>query len=145
MSEITCNLTSQQQFEQNLMERLRKDIGELLPDEVLSEMIKSQLEAMLLKERPVAPTSFYSNTPTPPKPPLLQELIKELLLDAVKEEIKVWLADNDEAVRELIKAQLSKGLASSLVKALDSVFMMQYQQLTNGLYQTITELKNKSY
>ena len=44
-------LTPQQSFQQKIEDRLKSDIGDLIPDEALKEMVERAIESMFFKQR----------------------------------------------------------------------------------------------
>lgn len=49
-TEVSRTLTPHEQFQENLKDRLRKDIGDLMPDEALADIIGKTIEELLIKD-----------------------------------------------------------------------------------------------
>lgn len=111
-------LTPQQTFEQKISDRIRADIGELMPDEVLKGIVGRAMEKAFFAE--TVTSDRYGHRET--KPPLVAEIIKELLETKVRKATLEYLHENDEKVQEMLDERLSKGLVSAVVQSFDWVF-----------------------
>lgn len=109
-------ITAQQAFEQKVRDRLRESIGDLMPDEVLSGMVSKVLEDSLLKPRMLpnpkykAHDTWCREPETALGPPLLQEIVTELLKPRVIELVAAQLAEIRPALEEQIEGVIRKGV-----------------------------------
>lgn len=109
-------ITAQQAFEQKVRDRLRESIGDLMPDDVLSGMVSKVMEESLVKPR-MLPNPKYNAHDTWCREPmtvlgpsLLQEVVKELLEQHVRELIAVQLAEIRPALEEQIENVIREGV-----------------------------------
>ena len=50
-TELAENMTPQEQFQNNIKDRLQKDIGDLIPDEVLKGMVEKSIKEMFFTRK----------------------------------------------------------------------------------------------
>ncbi len=105
--EVTASGNPVQDFQDKLIERVRNDIGELLPDEVLQQVVAKAFEKAFFEERRT--TDNYNRTET--KEPLLVETVRKAAAEAMKAATHEWLAENPEIMEKMIEQQLKEGLA----------------------------------
>lgn len=108
---MATELTTQQTFEENIKERLRRDIGDLLPDSVLSDLVTKAVNSLFFeprKNRSQWGTEIYE------KSWFLQE-VEKLMKERIQEEVKTFFTENRNEVltkfTEAIKEELPRLLA----------------------------------
>lgn len=125
MAEEQKQLTPQQQFEQKIIERLRADIGNLLPDNVLSSLVEKAIENMFFI-RTERETSYYKKVVEPSW--FEKEVEKQLQANIV---IAVQAYFKEHAP-ELIQ-QASAAIAADAPKLLAAFFISMLQSNANGM------------
>lgn len=116
-------------FEENLMDRIRDSIGELMPDEKLKEILERGVEEALFKGKRIQKQYGEDEFKTC----LVEEMVEELLLGKMKEAVNQWLKDNPEKIEEAIKNAIENGAGQCMVQALDRRFEPAFMQLSNKL------------
>lgn len=110
-------LTPQQQFQERIADRLRDDIGDLLPDEVLSEMVQRALQEMFFAKRHVS-----DGYRTRENPSWFEETVERRLREQIHNHITAYFKDNREELNSAIKGAINNGLADLLSAAVLSGF-----------------------
>lgn len=118
-------LTPQQQFEEKLKDRIRRDIGELMPDEALSTMVQACVDKVFNE---VVEIKDYYGKVTGYKKNWLQEEILKLLTPRMNELIKEHLEKNKEAISKAVSDEISSSGPRILSDYLISVLTMNMQQ-----------------
>jgi hypothetical protein len=126
-NEIQTNET----FEEKLKTRIRESIGDLLSDDDLKKIIDRGLEEVFFTEK-VTITGHYSNNKQI-TPPLIHQMIKELLQPNVDEIIKQYIHEHETEVNEIIHNTVQEGIGTCLVKAMNSMFQHQMFTLENNI------------
>jgi len=137
MTSESTAITPQQTFEQNMKDRIRQDIGELMPDDVLTEMINQGVRSAFLEDRKTHDSYGRSTT----KPPWIVDLLVELLDEKMREQTAQWIVDNDQLIIDSFGNRIDERLASSVVKAFDNIFRQQIYELGSRVTETIEGLR----
>ena len=95
-------LSHKETFEQKIKERIRDDIGNLMPDEVLAEIVSKSV--MDIINQPEQPETMYGQA----KPPFIERVVRELL----EQKINALIVDNEE---------LSKNIDESIAKNMKDI------------------------
>ena len=130
-------LTPQKSFQQKLEERIRKDIGELMPDEALAEIVNKAVEKAFFEDR--VSTGRYGETNR--KPPWMVDAITELMEQQVRQAVEKWVADNNERLIQVVRERLDKGIVSAVINALDSIFSGFSFDMQNRFEQVVNQIK----
>jgi hypothetical protein len=112
------DLEPQQAFEEKLADRIRSDIGKLMPDEALAKIVERALEKAFFAETVTHDSWGRQET----KPPWVTEIVKELLAKKVHKATLEYLQENEEKVQEILNERLSHGLISAITQSLDRFF-----------------------
>ena len=118
MTEATA-LTPQQSFQQKLMDRIRDDIGELMPDEALSEIVGKAIEKSFFEERETK-DGYYGHHRT--EIPWLVKLTRDELNLRVHAAVTKWFGENDEKVRAMVQERFDEGIVACSVRAINGMF-----------------------
>ena len=113
---MSTELTPQQTFEQKLEERIRQDIGELMPDEALAEVVQRAIEKSFFEEREVDDGHYRHKTVIP----WLVRLANNQLKARVDQQVEKWFVDNEEKVMGFVRQRLDAGICHAVVNAIDS-------------------------
>lgn len=121
-------------FEERLKEKIRKDIGDMITDEDLKNIVNKSLQDVFFTPRTVPDGRYH----TKELPPLIHELVKDALMPAMQLAINEWMKDNSEYVEKAIKDVVQQGAGTAIISALDAKFAaplqylgIQIQQLSN--------------
>jgi hypothetical protein len=119
---MTAELTTQQNpmedFKQRVLEKLKTDIGSLMPDEVLSSLVQQAVKDQFFKKRtiPKPGRSTYS-TETVESLSWFQEEISRQVEPILKTEIAVYVNDNQHFITAAIKEFLDKEKMTAVMAA----------------------------
>ncbi len=117
---IASPLTPMQTFQQNLQEKLRNDIANLLPPEALAEMVQRVVNDEFFKKRRVpTPGRGHYSTDTVEAPSAFEEMVLKETRPVIKLAVDQVLVDNAEAIRTKIDAVIKSGLISLTMNAID--------------------------
>ena len=125
MNDLVQNKT----FEERMRERIREDIGKLLTDEELSTMIKKCIDDIFFKPR--------KNDYGKDEPPLLYEIVRELLEPTVLQIAKEYINANQNEVIKVIKDTVTMGMGTALIKSFNEVFRIDEYRLQNEIIERI--------
>lgn len=115
-----------ERLRQRVHDRIIGDFNEFIDDEAIRELINDAVQKAFFEKRVEAGT--YSRSE---KDPVIIEMAREQAMSVVEKQLKAWMTDNEEQVREIIKATLETSFAELLVKAFARIFdyqMVQFQQ-----------------
>lgn len=113
-----------QSFEDKIKERLKKDIGDLIPDEALKTMVDKAIQDIFFKE--TVETSGYHSTKTPS---WFHQEVDKLLHEKIKESMKSYVNDN--------KKELNKIIAEITVSTLPTISASVVTGLMTGNMQSL--------
>lgn len=91
-------LTPQAQFEANIRKRLQKDIGKLIPDEILVSMIQTTIKK-LFNEKVVTKDQWGNVLDS--QESWFEKEIWSLVKPRIKEQLQIWCKNNEEKISEL--------------------------------------------
>src|SRR5580698_1104647 len=94
-------LTPQQQFENSIKDRLRKDIGDLLPNEVLAELVKKAIEDMFFVKRTTRDSYGYTTTSVS----WFEEEVAKQMKTQIAETIKAHFIENGRIIAKAIETE----------------------------------------
>ena len=124
MSESSLAPSALSDFETKLKDRIRADIAELIPDEVLAEMIKQTINEQFMQTRRICEnpdaSSYYQRWKE--SPPWLLEVIQPLLKDQIDAHIRAWAQENSEKITEMVRSEIGASGEQSIARAISSVF-----------------------
>lgn len=94
-----------QAFQDRILEKLRSDIGELMPPEVLRELFKRATEEAFFKPRTIMEprTETWRDPQTKTVPPWFVEEALKMGEPLVKQAIQEFLEENKDRLREEVK------------------------------------------
>jgi CO dehydrogenase/acetyl-CoA synthase beta subunit len=136
-------LTPQQKFEEKLQDRIRNDIGELVPDEVLAELIARSIDNMFFKERKINQGSgYYGRVEYVPArfEQFVQEAMEPMLRDAAED----WVTDNSDSVKDALEKILRNNADSVVLETLQRIMAQPINIAFDHYNQRLTELEQRS-
>ena len=138
----TKTLTPQQSFEQKLSDRIREDIGELMPAEALAEIVSKAIEKSFFEERKVSDRGYYDNGRK--EVPWIVALVKKEMDARVQVAVKEWVASNGDKIEKTIKDRFDEGMATAVVRTIDNIFQPSMQNLQSQMSDVINSLRNRT-
>lgn len=136
---MSTSLTPQQTFQSKIEERIRTDIGELIPDEALAEIVERAMQKAFFEGRPIV-DHWGSKTGRSDHPWFVQ-CVKDVLDKRVESAVSNWIASNDAQVTSMISEQLDAGISNCLVRAFSRIFAEDMRTFENNLEQRIRSAK----
>lgn len=131
------NIAKQNSFEERMKERIRDSIGELITDEELSRLVNTATNEVFFK-----PRYEKHGFRTEEKPPFLHEIVKELLRETVRDEVRVFINENKEDVIKQIKDVVSLGMGQALFNSINQMFASSLSNLEGEIRDKI---QNQSF
>lgn len=133
---MSTALTSEQQFQEKMKERMRAAMGELMPDDVLAEIVAKGInEAFFTKVPEVRNT--YGSIYQPEKPSWCVDFIQKECERQTAKEVQRWIKENESKVAEILEQCLKNGLASAVVHALDTMLKDAMYNLRSNIQQSL--------
>lgn len=132
MTQATSQVATIQSFQEQIAERIRASIGELMPAEVLAEMVNRAMEDAFFKPR-YAKEGYGYNEKLVEKPPFLADLIKEVMQKQVADELQKWMSENSEQIQQTIKEFVEKGAGEIVLSAITDKFAPALQMMRMNL------------
>ena len=135
MDDTAAQLTPQQAFQEKLEARIRKDIGDLMPDDALMGILDRATEKAFFEERTVK-EGYHERKVESWSVTILRELLEERMKVALEK----WILANDEKFKEMVAKRLDEGIASAFVKSFDRLMQntaMSYQQDVSAMIEQL--------
>lgn len=110
MSELIVQGDAMTQFQEKISQKLRDDIGELLPNDALSKLIERAIEENFFKERVVETGSYH--IPTRTEPSWFVATIKEMTEKMVREHVGKWCEENKDVFEKKVDQFFSREMMS---------------------------------
>lgn len=128
--------TPEEQFRDRLEERIRSDIGELMPSETLAAMIERAMEKIFFEkvERKHGYQTTYDD-------PWFIQVVRELTEEKVKEAAKKWVEDNAEKVEGIIRERFAKGVFGAFVDGFEAQLRQNGWDLELRLREVLSGVK----
>lgn len=98
-------LTPQQSFEEKIRDRMRDDIGDLVPDEVLADLMQKAIQEMFFTRRS---TSSYGNKTELPS--WFEAETEKLLSIKARETLHAYMEENKDEIESAIRDFIQDGI-----------------------------------
>lgn len=128
-----------QNFQDKIAEKLRNDIGALLPDDALSKLIERAVEENFFKERLVKTGDYHGTTKK--EPSWFVQAVREMTEAMVREHVQYWCAANEDAIKEKVDEFLSRE-ALAMVSSITTARMVR-AEFDHQIRDLITQISNK--
>jgi len=106
-------LTPQETFQEKIISRLREDVSELIPDEVLSQLVANGIEKMFFTPRR---SGDWRNTEYPS---WFEEEVQRLFRKDIETHLQQWLSmhqgDLQQKILKIIEQQMPTIVATALL------------------------------
>lgn len=112
-------------FQERLKERIRDAIGELLSDTDLTALVERGIDEVFFQPRRV-PNGRYD---TRELPPLIHEVVKEVLSVQMREAVEQWLLSHEDEVKEALENCVREGAGMALLRGLNSFFEQEMNKM----------------
>lgn len=139
---VTAALTPQQQFEENIKDRLRKDVGSLLPDDVLAKLVEKSVQEIFFTRTVEKDRYGYVQKD---EPSWFTKEVDRQLKGSIAAALTNYFEQNKEAISKLvvehIVAKTPQVLASIIVGAfLAKSHDMIQQSMTTSLEEKLRDI-----
>lgn len=123
-------LAPMETFMERVKSKLRDDIASMLPDEVVSEMVKKVVNEEFFAKRLVDdPTdNSYGTKRKIEKPSAFQEAVITAVKPIVNRQVAEILVTYKEPIESQIRGAIDNGLSSMVLQAINEAFKQLFQQ-----------------
>lgn len=142
MSE-TKELTAKESFEEKLRNKIQSDIGDLMPDEMLKELVDKSIHNMFFEPVRIKNPGFHSQDTFRPAP--FEEIVTNAMQPLMEEAIENWVAENAESVYENLATVIGDGADKMMILAFRRIMKSPFDEFENNTNQRIFELEQKFY
>jgi hypothetical protein len=105
-------LTAQQSFQEKIGDRLRSDIGDLIPDDALAEMVNKAINDMFFTPKEGNPGGYHSAK----LPSWFQDEVEKVLHSEMQKHIKKWVHANEYEIESAVKESMTSASGDILAK-----------------------------
>lgn len=118
-----------QAFQERVKEKLKADIGQLLPDEVVSEMVQRVIAEEFFTKKTIRnnPQS-YNDTSTREEPSVFQHMVIEAAKPLVAEAASKVFEENRRRMQKQIDEAVQSGLLKMALHYLDTAIVTAFQK-----------------
>ena len=124
--ESTTSMVPVASFQDRLKERIRESIGELLSDDDLSTIVQRGIDEVFFQERRI-PAPRYGHVSY--EPPLIHEIVKEVLTARMIVAVDSWLRSHEEEVEAAITETVEAGAGAAMLQGMNKFFSDSMTQL----------------
>lgn len=124
---MSSNLTTNDDFQTRMFNRMREQIGELLTEEEMKKLLATAMQKAFFEER----RDGYNNT----KPSIFIELVRAELAEQLKQWVRNWVAENEDEVKKAVVEESAKMMRSLL-------FAMMKGFADSSTWTLINEMRN---
>ena len=124
-----------QTFEEKLKSRIKESIGELVTDEDLSKLVHKSIHEVFfgLRSNPKYKAHVYGSTESQYLPPLLNEIVYDLLKDTMSKAVDEYMKNNSEHIDKVIAQVIEQGAGDLMLKAISRAFESTLMTLQTNL------------
>lgn len=130
------DLTKPLSLEERLVLRIKESIGDIILEDDLREVVKRGSERLLFERRVEEQAGYYSNKPSVIHPSVADKIAKEVLGEKMEQEVRCYLKENPEIVREALDAALADGMVGVLRRVVSGL-------LDNSLYKFQSDIEDR--
>lgn len=135
MTESTA-LTPMQTFQERLKGKLRDDIASMLPDEAISEMVKTVINEEFFTKRTVKKASSnHYNPEYETAPSEFQEMVLKSAKPIIEEQVRRVLVENARVIQESLDNTIRGGVLKMMLEVFDA-------KITDVIQKKGWEIKN---
>lgn len=134
-------LAPMETFMQRVKTKLRDDIGSLLPDEAVSEMVQKVIndEFFTKKTVPKPGRSSYS-TDTVEVPTKFQEMVIDACKPIIERQVQEIMLAQAGLIEAQIKEEMDKGIVTLITRAINGAFQSLFSQHQWNVQQAIEQM-----
>ena len=135
---MTTELDITRNFQQKMFDRIREDLGNLMPEEEIKKLLDAAMQKAFFEPFITKSTEYpYRETFTQSH---FIKLIQEEMENQIKDLMKEWLETHKEEVSKLVKETLEGGITTIIVKWIElqmqgPLFNLQSELARKGIIQ----------
>jgi hypothetical protein len=130
----TTTQTPMDAFQAKLKEKLRDDIAQLLPDEVIASMVERVVNEEFFTKKTVRTNpSSWSDHSTKELPSPFQEMVLQAAKPMVEEAVRKVITDNAERITKQVDDTVKNGLLSMCLTQIDYTLTNVIQRQLGGV------------
>jgi hypothetical protein len=134
-------LTPEQSFQEKVKARIRESIGDLMPDEMLQQLVSRAVEDAFFKR--IETSNYYGRQEH--RDPWLTLFVREQLEKQVQSAVEAWMGANADKITTLIQQTLDGGILTCIARAVSRQFespMNDLEEKLGGVIATLGGLRN---
>ena len=116
-------------FEEKMKDRIKESIGDLIGDEDLKKLLDAAMHDVFFKPSKIKVNSWD----TKDGPSFLQEIVKELMEDKVRDAVQVYINTHTDEVNKIIEDVVTEGAGMAMVKAMNQLFSNQMYMFQSNI------------
>ena len=118
---MTNAIVESKTFEEKMKDRIKESIGDLIGDEDLKKLLDAAMHDVFFKPSKIKVNSWD----TKDGPSFLQEIVKELMEDKVRDAVQVYINTHTDEVNKIIEDVVTKGAGMAMIGAMNNLFQNQ--------------------
>ena len=138
---METQIVKSQTFEEKLGERIKKDIGDLIPDTDLQEIVKKAMHKAFFHEKVIYDNY---NREISREMPFIIDHVKSLIEERVDKQIKTWMADHDKDIMKMINDKIEEGIMGVCMRSFTALMQPDMNQLGSAVESKLIELRNNN-
>src|SRR4051794_38401980 len=127
-------LDSQRAFEESIKERLRKDIGGLIPDAVLAQLVEKAIQGMFFTRRERKGGGYYDRTQILPS--WFKEEVQKTPKSQIDGCVKNYFASHGDAIAHAVEKELVAHAPGLLAELLIGCFSAKVEKTKYAVEQS---------
>lgn len=134
-------------FMERVKQRLRDDIGSLLPDEVLADMVQRVVNDEFFTKKQVNKGNNY-NSNWVAEPTEFQEMVVASCIPIIQEQVVKSIKERSEEIDKIIQETVQEGVLKVAFQSIDDIITKSLiNSLNNGgiSYEIDNYLRNKGF
>lgn len=128
-------LTPQQNFEEKIKARMRENIGDLMPDQILAEMVRKAMKEMFFTRREKKDSGYYSRIEVLPS--WFEDEVVNELKDKVLTEVKTAVDEKRDEIKKAAIELITTNLGTMVAKTICDVITGVPQTISMNIQQEI--------
>ncbi len=129
MTSEKTEVATQRSFEENMMDRIRKDIGELMPDDALQKIVERGMNDAFFKER--TGSDGYGK-----REPLFTETLRDLTDVRVRAAVEEWMKSHADEIAKQVETIFVEGFMNRVVANMDGRFAQIHDMMIEKIAET---------
>lgn len=147
MSEVSTT----QNFQDRLKNRIQESIGDLMTDEDLKLLVEKGINDTFFKERPRPGwqnLSYHEQQRTPnTMPPLMNEIVEKAVKEQVEKivqgYVEKYMVENTDTINAMVKDVIEQGAGAAMLAAINRSFNQPLVQLGMSVEMALSNLRSK--